>query len=106
MGNQAMYDKYSEKDISILRGAYGSAAGALYAESITNFVQDSSSWVVNHADRLLDTYTENKHKSALDFIISKKRKTSKNNKDDESKSEENKKDDKDYSSDAPAKPTD
>ena len=97
--NQAMHDKYSEKDISLLRGAYGSAAGALYAESITNFVQDSSAWVVNHVDRLLDTYTENKHKSALDFIISKKRKIMK--KDDKNKDEKV-----DDDSDAPAKPTD
>lgn len=70
--NQAMHDKYSESDISILRGAYGSAAGALYAESVTNFVQDSSSWVADHVDRLLDTYTEKAHSSALDFIVKKK----------------------------------
>jgi len=70
--NQAAHDKYTEKELSIVRGAYGSAAGALYAESMTAFVQDSASWVRDHVDRLLDTYTDGKHKSALEFIVSKK----------------------------------
>ena len=97
--NQAMHDKYSDKDISILRGAYGSAAGALYAESMTNFVQNSAPWVVDHVDRLLDTYTDGKHSSALDFIINQKQDGKSKKQDSDSKAD-------DKNEKYPPKPTD
>lgn len=38
-----------------------------------NFVQDSSSWVIEYVDRLLDGFTGKKHSTVIDYLENKKK---------------------------------
>ena len=66
--NNQMYEKYNSSEMAILRAAYDSPTGALYAESALNFVQDSASWVTDYVDRIIDGFTGKKHLTYREYV--------------------------------------
>ena len=71
--NQQMYDRYTDEEMTYIRSAYDTPAGALYAESASFFVENSSEWTVDHVDRILDGFTNKKHLTYKNYVDYRKK---------------------------------